>query len=60
MVEQKVGGDFGDIRNDISVDALNVYLAANVPELHVPVVVKQFQVCITHVLALTSLLKGIE
>ena len=49
MVEQKVGGHFGDIRNDISVHALNAYLATNVAELHVPVVVKQFQVRIPHV-----------
>jgi hypothetical protein len=54
MAEQKVGGKFGDIRNDISVDALNAYLTANVSEIRVPVVVKQFQVCITPVIASTS------
>ncbi|KAG8795604.1 hypothetical protein FRC17_008120, partial [Serendipita sp. 399] len=41
--EQKVGGHYGDIRADISLDALNRFLREKCPAVKVPVEVKQFK-----------------
>lgn len=43
--EQKVGGEYGEVRASIDVDSLNAYFAEHVMEVKTPVVVKQFKVC---------------
>jgi len=40
----KVGGEYGEIRASIDIDALNIYLAKNTPGIKTPVDVKQFKV----------------
>ena len=42
--EQKIGGEYGDVRAVIDVEKLNAYLEAHVPEVTAPVTVKQFKV----------------
>jgi hypothetical protein len=41
---KKVGGEVGEVRANIDVDALNKYLTAAVPAVKAPVKVKQFKV----------------
>lgn len=41
---KKVGGEFGDIRSALDVGKLEAYIGANVPEITVPLEVKQFKV----------------
>ncbi|KIY68090.1 APH-domain-containing protein [Cylindrobasidium torrendii FP15055 ss-10] len=40
---KKVGGEFGGIRSALDVGKLEAYIAANVPEITVPLQVKQFK-----------------
>lgn len=42
--DARIGGAVGEIRSDISVDALNAYLAKNCSRVKTPVNVKQFKV----------------
>ena len=41
---KKIGGDYGEVRANIDVAALNTYLARNAPRIRAPVDVKQFKV----------------
>jgi uncharacterized protein YwlG (UPF0340 family) len=45
MSDSKIGGEYGEIRAGIDVDALNTYLKQHAKEVQVPVEVKQFKVC---------------
>ncbi|KDR75639.1 hypothetical protein GALMADRAFT_492411 [Galerina marginata CBS 339.88] len=40
---QKIGGEYGEVRATINVDALNAYLAKYTPNIKTPVDVKQFK-----------------
>ncbi|KAG8740751.1 hypothetical protein FRC12_015893 [Ceratobasidium sp. 428] len=44
MSESKIGGEYGEVRAEIDVQALNKYLAQYAKEVKVPVEVKQFKV----------------
>lgn len=41
---QKIGGEYGDVRTHIDVDKLNAYLSEWVRVISTPVKVKQFKV----------------
>ncbi|KAG8769635.1 hypothetical protein FRC15_004474, partial [Serendipita sp. 397] len=41
--DQKVGGHYGEMRAEISLDALNGFLGEKCPKVKVPVEVKQFK-----------------
>ena len=41
---KKIGGDYGEVRANIDVAALNAYRARNAPRIKAPVDVKQFKV----------------
>lgn len=41
---EKIGGDYGEVRANIDVAALNAYLARSAPRVKTPVDVKQFKV----------------
>lgn len=43
-----VGGEYGEIRANIDVDKLNVYLSKHVKSVQAPVEVKQFKVSLVH------------
>ena len=43
--EEKIGGEYGDVRAAIDLQRLNTYLKARLPEVAAPVTVKQFKVC---------------
>ncbi|KAG8691632.1 hypothetical protein FRC09_011569 [Ceratobasidium sp. 395] len=43
MSESKIGGEYGEVRAEIDVQALNKYLAQYAKEVKVPVEVKQFK-----------------
>jgi hypothetical protein len=38
--QTKVGGQYGEIRSDISMDLLNAFLSKNCPRIRVPVEAK--------------------
>jgi hypothetical protein len=40
----RIGGEFGQVRANIDLEALNAYLAKNVAVINAPVDVKQFKV----------------
>jgi hypothetical protein len=42
----RVGGAVGDVRSAIHQGRFSDYIAVNVPEIVVPVQIKQFQVCV--------------
>lgn len=44
MSNAKIGGEYGEIRAEIDIQALNTYLKQHAPEIQVPVGVKQFKV----------------
>ena len=41
---KKIGGEYGEVRANIDVPKLNVYLKESVKEVRAPVEVKQFKV----------------
>lgn len=41
---KKIGGEFGEVRANIDIESLNVYLAKHVEAVKAPVAVKQFKV----------------
>ncbi|KAG5639110.1 hypothetical protein H0H81_006699 [Sphagnurus paluster] len=43
-VNKKIGGEYGDVRANIDIQSLNVYLAQHTSNIHSPVDVKQFKV----------------
>lgn len=47
MSTKKIGGEYGDMRENIPIEALNQYLSKHAPPIKVPVVVKQFQVSVS-------------
>ncbi len=44
MLAEKIGGEYGEIRETIPIEALNRYLSKNASPIKTPVVVKQFKV----------------
>lgn len=44
MSNSKIGGEYGEIRSEIDVQALNKYLGQHAKEVKIPVEVKQFKV----------------
>jgi hypothetical protein len=54
MSNAKIGGEYGEIRAEIDVQALNNYLKKHAAEIQVPVEVKQFKVHIEkHIINVT-------
>lgn len=41
---KKIGGEVGEVRANIDVESLNMYLRRSVPAVEAPVGVKQFKV----------------
>lgn len=42
---KKIGGEYGEVRANIDIDKLNVYLKKNVEAIKGPIDIKQFKVC---------------
>jgi hypothetical protein len=45
MSPRQAGGEYGEVRAGIDEVKLNAYLATHVPNVTVPVTIKQFKVC---------------